>query len=239
VASILLVHGSCHGAWCWRDVIPELQAFGHLVQAIDLPGHGADPTPRASVTLDDYARAIVAAITGPTLVVGHSMAGYAITAAAEYDPRNIAALVYLCAYRPRSVLSLADMRRAGPSQPLLPAIRREGACFSFDPDLAGELFYHDCPSGTLDFARTHLTPQPVLPQETPLELSARSAALPQFYIRCTEDRAIPPEYQLSMAEGLPKGHLSHLATSHSPFFAAPRALSERLDQIAGALTLPL
>ena len=24
MARILLVHGSCHGAWCWRDLIPEL-----------------------------------------------------------------------------------------------------------------------------------------------------------------------------------------------------------------------
>jgi len=235
MAQFLLIHGSCHGAWCWRDVLPELAALGHIAKAIDLPGHGFDDTPRDTVTLDDYARSICGAVSAPTIVVGHSMAGYPITAAAEHDPTHIAALVYLCAYRPVSGKSLGQMRRDGLRQPLLPAIRRDGACFSFDPTTAQELFYHDCPPGTLDYALAHLTPQPITPQETPLTLTARSAALPQHYIRCSEDRAIPPEYQLTMAEGLPPGHLSHLPTSHSPFFVAPKVLATRLDDIARGL----
>ncbi len=232
MARFLLVHGSCHGAWCWRDVIPALQALGHQAHAIDLPGHGTDPTPRAAVTLEGYARAIIAALDGPTVVVGHSMGGYPITAAAELDPQHIAALVYLCAYRPVSGLSLAAMRRAGPRQPLRAAIRLEGACFTFDPAQAQDLFYHDCPPGTLDYALAHLTPQPILPQETPLHLTSWSASLPQHYIRCAQDRAIPPEYQLTMAQGLPPGHLHHLQASHSPFFALPGTLAALLDRIA-------
>lgn len=235
MARFLLVHGSCHGAWCWRDVIPALQALGHEAAAIDLPGHGADPTPRETVTLDDYARAITGSLSAPTILVGHSMGGYPITAAAEHDARHVAGLVYLCAYRPVSGLSLADMRRAGPRQPLRAAIRVEGACFTFDPALAEDRFYHDCPPGTLDYALAHLTPQPILPQETPLTLTARSAAVPQHYIRCAEDRAIPPEYQLTMAQGLPDGHLHHLPSSHSPFFAMPGALAALLGRIAATL----
>ncbi|MDP2084776.1 MAG: alpha/beta fold hydrolase [Gemmobacter sp.] len=232
MARLLLVHGSCHGAWCWRDVVPALQARGHEVRAIDLPGHGADPTPRETVTLHGYARAILAALEGPTLVVGHSMAGYPITAAAELDPAQMAGLVYLCAYRPVSGLSLADMRRAGPRQPLRDAIRVEGACFSFDAALAEDRFYHDCPPGTLDYALAHLTPQPILPQETPLVVTGRSASVPQHYIRCAEDRAIPPEYQATMAQGVPPGRVHDLPSSHSPFFAMPDRLADLLSHIA-------
>jgi hypothetical protein len=29
MAEVLLIHGSCHGAWCWRDLIPALAARGH------------------------------------------------------------------------------------------------------------------------------------------------------------------------------------------------------------------
>ena len=50
------------------------------------------------------------------------MGGYAITAAAELAPQNIAQLIYLAAYVPVSGASLADMRRMAPSQPLLPAV---------------------------------------------------------------------------------------------------------------------
>ncbi|WP_323041019.1 alpha/beta fold hydrolase [Gemmobacter sp.] len=234
MAHFLLIHGSCHGAWCWRDTIPALEALGHTAHAIDLPGHGADPTPRDGVTLEAYARAIRAAVDRPTIIVGHSMGGYPITAAAELDPANIAALVYLCAYRPVSGLSLGDMRRAGPRQPLRPAIRVEGAVFTFDPAMWG-LFYHDCPAETVAWALAQQTPQPIVPQETALELTERSQAVPQFYIRCADDRAIPPDYQLTMAEGLPDGRLSHLAASHSPFLSMPGELAARLGGIAAAL----
>lgn len=234
MARFLLIHGSCHGAWCWRDTIPALEALGHQVQAIDLPGHGLDPTPREGVTLDAYARAICDTLREPTIVLGHSMGGYPITAAAELDPTHIQALVYLCAYRPVSGMSLGDMRRAGPRQPLRPAIRVEGAVFTFDPAMAG-LFYHDCAPDTVAWALSHQTPQPIAPQETPLMLTDRSATLPQFYIRCAQDRAIPPDYQLTMAEGLPEGHLSDMEASHSPFLSMPGALAARLDRIAAAL----
>ena len=39
MARFLLIHGSCHGAWCWRDLLPELAARGHEARAIDLPFH--------------------------------------------------------------------------------------------------------------------------------------------------------------------------------------------------------
>jgi len=42
---ILLVHGSCHGAWAFRDLAPALQDLGYTARAIDLPGHGANPHP--------------------------------------------------------------------------------------------------------------------------------------------------------------------------------------------------
>ena len=72
MSDILLVHGSCHGAWCWRDLIPALQELGHSPRAIDLPSHGDDTTPVNAVTLDSYADAVLAASTPDTVVVGHS-----------------------------------------------------------------------------------------------------------------------------------------------------------------------
>lgn len=234
MSEFLLIHGSCHGAWCWHRVIPALSALGHNVRAIDLPGHGRDDTPLAEVTLDLYAEAILGALDRPTIVVGHSMAGYPITAAAEKDPSPIAALVYLCAYAPASGLSLADMRRAGPRQPLAPAIQVDATrtAFTFDPAQAADLFYHDCDAEAQSLAALCLCPQPILPQETALHLTARSQSLPRHYIRCEDDRAIPPEYQEVMAKAVPSENISTLPASHSPFFSMPGALATRLHQIA-------
>ncbi|MCU0900550.1 MAG: alpha/beta fold hydrolase [Cypionkella sp.] len=234
MSEFLLIHGSCHGAWCWHRVIPALAALGHTARAIDLPGRGRDRTPLAEVTLDSYARAICGALERPAIVVGHSMAGYAITAAAEADPSRIRALVYLCAYAPVSDMTLGDMRRAGPRQPLAPAIRVDKAAgsFSFEADQVNALFYHDCDAQAQTLAALCLTPEPIAPQETALHLTQRSQALPRHYIRCLEDRAIPPDYQAQMACTVPEANRSTLAASHSPFFACPEALADRLHQIA-------
>lgn len=86
MAALLLVHGSCHGAWCWREVIPALEALGHAARAIDLPAHGEDRTPAAAATLDGYAGAILAAIGAPVTLVAHSAAGYPATPDARPAP---------------------------------------------------------------------------------------------------------------------------------------------------------
>lgn len=232
MADFLLIHGSCHGAWCWRDLIPALASLGHSVRAIDLPGHGADRTPVAEVTLEAYARAILGAIDAPVTLVGHSMAGFPITLAAELAPEKIARLVYVCAYVPVPGMSLADMRRAGPRQPLLEAIEvaAEGATFSFRPEKVGDKLYHDCPPGTVDFAQAHLCAQPILPQATPIAALDRWAGVEKHYILCAEDRAIPPEYQATMSAAFPPDHVTRMPTSHSPFFADPAGLARALDR---------
>lgn len=231
MSEILLIHGACHGAWCWEAVIPALNALGHRARAIDLPGRDGAP-----VTLADQAQAALSALDRPTLLVGHSAGGYAITAAAERDPSRITGLVYLCAYLPTPGASIADMRRAGPCQPLRPAIRPairtapDRQSFTFDPTLARDLLYHDCPEDVAASAIARLCPEPVAPHETPLT-PLRSLTLPRHYIRCTKDRAIPPAYQATMSSALPALARSDLPTSHSPFLSAPVHLANRLAQI--------
>jgi pimeloyl-ACP methyl ester carboxylesterase len=222
---IVLVHGSCHGAWCWRDVLPLLTAARQDAVAIDLPSHGQDPTPPDRVTLDLYADAILSAVGKGALVVGHSMAGFPISLAAERAPDLVAGLVYVCAYAPVSGKSLAQMRREGPRQPLRDAIVVEGGCFTFDPAKTRDRLYHDCPDETVAYAAARLCPQPILPQETVIALGAAYVGVPKRYVICAEDRAIPPEYQATMTEGWPDGTVTRLPSSHSPFFSMPDRLA--------------
>ena len=93
MARFVLVHGSNHGAWCWRDVLPELTGLGHTADALDLPSVSPDPAALTGITLDDDANAIRAVLTGPTVLVGHSAAGYAISRAATFAPKRVTALV--------------------------------------------------------------------------------------------------------------------------------------------------
>ena len=232
MAEVLLVHGSCHGAWCWEETLPLLNQMGHHARAIDLPGHGADTTPVAEVTLDAYAHAIVDALAQTTVLVGHSMGGYAIAAAARLAPKKTAQLIYLCAYVPQDGLSLAQMRMQAPEQPLLPAVRmrRDGMSFTIDPEAARDLFYQDCDVETADRAVARLCPQATAPTNVAFQTTPELAALPRHYIRCLKDQTIPPAYQVTMTQDWPKEDVQEMACGHSPFYADPTGLARRLDK---------
>jgi len=57
MTTFVLVHGASHGSWCWDKVVPLLEAQGHDVVAVDLPGntYGEFDIPPGQVTLDTYA----------------------------------------------------------------------------------------------------------------------------------------------------------------------------------------
>jgi pimeloyl-ACP methyl ester carboxylesterase len=87
---IVLVHGgAAHARW-WDHIAPLL-AEGRRVVALDLSGHG-DSGRREKYTLDDWAHEVVAVataagITGPPVIVGHSMGGFvALRTAGLYGP---------------------------------------------------------------------------------------------------------------------------------------------------------
>ncbi|MFC4671536.1 alpha/beta fold hydrolase [Seohaeicola nanhaiensis] len=237
MADFLLIHGSCHGAWCWRDVIPALAALGHDARAIDLPGNGADTTPHDRVTLADSAAAVLAASTPETVVVGHSWGGFPISAAAEADPEGMRALIYLCAYIPvQSGLSMVDVRKRAPRHPILPAVRRsaDGLSMTVDPALATGIFYNDCAPDVADRAVAQLCAQALPPQTTPLTVTERFASVPKSYIVCRDDHCIPPEYQDEMTADWPRDRVHEMATGHSPFLSDPQGLAALLSRIAEA-----
>ena len=234
MAEFLLIHGSGHGAWCWRDVLPLLNNGDHRARAIDLPGHGSDKTPIDDLTLEHYTDAILAAIDTPVILVGHSLAGVSISAAAQNRPELVSRLVYLTAWAPKDGQSALDIRRASNSEALLRAMVRspDRLSTSFAPEMLNALFYHDCPPGTLEYAMVNLCPEPIAPAKSPVHLGANYASVPRSYIRCMDDRAIAPDYQVEMSQNWPKRNLYNMQCAHSPFFAQPGKLAQILLQIA-------
>ncbi|MBV1895390.1 MAG: alpha/beta fold hydrolase [Rhodobacteraceae bacterium] len=234
MADFLLIHGSCHGAWCWRDLIPQLQALGHTARAIDMPGHANDTTPISEVTLDTCGKAILAASTPDTLIVGHSWGGYPISAAAEINPDAMRELIYLSAYLPISGMSLVGMSKLQKDQPLVGAVIRseDKTSFTVDPDRIRDLFYHDCSDEVVAFATASLRPQVIKPQVTPLTVTERFASVPKSYIQTLYDHTIPPDFQLELAKDIAEDRIYSMPTSHSPFFSDPKGLAALLDRIS-------
>ncbi|WP_102107496.1 alpha/beta fold hydrolase [Oceaniglobus roseus] len=237
MANFLLIHGSGHGAWCWRDVLPLLEEMGHDARAIDMPGSGDDPTPAAEVTLQGYVDAIAAALDGfdgPVHLLGHSLGGVAITQASEVAADRIAKLIYLCAWVPVNGQTARDMRQAAGCKMLMDATRfsADGLTTFFADHEVEALFYHDCPPETVAFAKERLRPQPIAPSTTPVALTEGGNGVPRVYILCGKDRAIPAAAQRDMTEGWRPGTVHRLETGHSPFFADPEALADLLHDIA-------
>ena len=230
---ILLVHGSCHGAWAFRDLAPALQDLGYTAFGIDLPGHGNNPRPITDITLDLYADAILDAFEDSAIVLGHSMAGFPISAAAEKAPDRIDRLIYLCAYVPRDGVSLIDMRKEAQRQPILEAVERtaDGLGMNILPHRARELFYQDCSDAVVEFAISNLCTQAIKPQATPIQIGENYARVPKSYIRCTNDQTIPPEHQLTKVSDWDQKDVYDIARSHSPFFSDPLGLAALIDHI--------
>lgn len=237
MAELLLIHGSCHGAWCWRDLIPALEGLGHVARAIDLPSHGSDPTPIVDVTLDLYRDAILAASTPETIILGHSSGGYPVSAAAEADPGAMRGLIYLSAYVPQDGLSMSEIRKRAPRQLTSGTVEisADGLSYSVLPDRVQDLFYNDCPSEVVSYALPRLCPQPILPQDTPLPTGENFAKMPKAYIRSTDDHTIPTEYQAQMSHCAPPEMRTTIDSSHSAFFSRPGELAGLINGIVARM----
>lgn len=234
MTTFVLVHGAWHGAWCWARVGPLLEAGGHTVIAPDMPAHGSDQTPVADVSLKAYADTICSIVNAqpdPVVLVGHSLGGVMITQAAETCPANIRKLVYVAAFLlPDGVArrgygvdvpgSLVPPNMIVTEDKSLVAIRDEGF---------GPAFCHDCPAADVARARALTRPEPMAGIVTPVRHTKQNfGRIPRVYIECTEDRALPPALQERMYTDTPVDHVISMATSHSPFFAAPEALADHL-----------
>jgi len=238
MSTFVLVHGSWHGAWCWHDVVPRLEAAGHDVVAPDLPAHGVDTTPPDEVTFDDYVSRICSAVDDadePVVLVGHSMGGHAVTQAAERRSDAIDTLVYLAAFLPADSQSLTDLDLSGHDSRVPPglAVDEERGVVEVDFDTAVDAFYHDCSTADVALCRALLRPEPIEPRTVPVELTdANYGSVRRAYIECAEDRALPLSFQRERQQAVPCDEVRTLETSHSPFLSAPDALVEALLDVS-------
>lgn len=232
--SIVLVHGAWMGAWAWDDVKADLEARGATVAAVELPGHGSDMTPLASISLRGYVDTVEAAIDAapkPVMLVGHSLGGIVVTQAADERADELDRLVYLTAFVPKDGDSLLSLSMQDPDSELATTLAIEMAqgLAAVHPDKITDVFCADCDAAAAAALDTHYRDEPLAPFVQPARVNAGGwARVAKFYLYASEDHAISPVNQQQMTAGVAWRATASLPTSHSPFLSVPAAVTDQL-----------
>jgi pimeloyl-ACP methyl ester carboxylesterase len=234
--TFVLVHGACHGGWCWTRVAERLRDAGHPVLTPTLTAHG-DRVHLLSpeVGLDTFIEDIVATLemeeVTDAILVGHSFAGGPITGAADRVPERIAHLVYLDALLPQNGESALSFL-----SPELAAERRKLA-----KETSGGLTYPAPPPGIFGvtapedvaWLERRMRPEPLRGYEDALSLTHPFGNGRKItYIAC-----VMPSYPVmtpmhAYARSQPAWEYLELATGHDAMVLAPAELSQILLRMA-------
>src|SRR5689334_22836250 len=98
---VVLAHGMGDSREAYRFLTPMLIEAGYRVAAVDLRGCGESSVDWPGYTRTDIAGDLVAVVRhlgGPAVLVGHSIAGGAVTIAAATDPELVTAVVELAPF---------------------------------------------------------------------------------------------------------------------------------------------
>lgn len=233
----VLVHGACHGAWCWDAVTEKLIAHGYRVVAPDLPGHGRRASEYSTASVVNYARAVVDAMAregiSRGIVVGHSMAGLVIPKVAEFAPERVAHLVFLAAVVVPDGGSLFETHFSPQVRALIQGLAqaRGNGTYLYPAEVAWARWMNDLPRHhpVAQVALTRLTPQPLRPMLEHVNLTRFYAMrIPRTYVRCLKDMAVPSDRALAYARRLGVKPVD-LDGDHDAMLSAPEAVARILD----------
>ena len=226
VKNVLLVHGAFADGSSWAKVIPLLQAKGYHVVAVQIP----------LTSLSDDVAAVNRALkleNGPVLLVGHSYGGVVITEAGN-DPK-VAGLIYVAAYALDAGESVLSVSKSGPAAPLNAELRPDDAGFLKVTDKGiNEDFAQDLPEKER---------QVLAATQVPVAMNAMGGkitqpawkAKPSWFIVAGSDRAIPPQYERTMAARM-KATTTTAPSSHVVMLSKPEAVVRTIETAAHAGT---
>ncbi|XP_078159401.1 polyneuridine aldehyde esterase-like isoform X2 [Carex rostrata] len=203
----VLVHGMCHGAWCWYKLATLLEQAGHRVTAPDLSASGMNHRKIEEVeSFADYCQPLLDSIAAipeeeKVVLVGHSLGGFVIALAMETFPEKVSVAVFVTAMMPSEMLSMSKTEEEDLT--LAKMLLRPGSPFSSDQ------------------ARNDM-------------LSKQNyGSVNRIFIVCKQDKAIKMEFQKWMVEQNPDTEVKELEEAdHMPMFSQPRELFSLLMEIS-------
>jgi pimeloyl-ACP methyl ester carboxylesterase len=218
--TVVLVHGAFADASGFGGIITELSTWGYRVLA--------PPNPLRSLAGDAVTvGAVVSAIEGPVVLIGHSYGGAVITQASAHAS-NVVGLVYLAGFSPDAGESCASVQAPFPDSMLATTVvptSYDAVGAAGGPDLYisedgfRETFCADSPA---ELARTmYATQRPLAAAAfTENATAAGWKTIPSWYQLSRHDNAISPRAQEFMAERM-NSVIEEIDGSHTAFIARP------------------
>ncbi len=229
MSTFVLVHGSWHGGWCWKKLMPKLVEQGHVCVAPTLSGMGerfhiASRGMGLSVHIQDIINLLEFEDLNDAILVGHSYSGMVITGVAERSSR-VNKLVYFDAIVPEHGQSMFSLM-SGLEDQFNRSVDARGMVPSWKPEDFGVTDPRD-----IQWMRSRLKPMPILTHQEKLDAPKMKAKkLPRYFVHCT---------QFGLGEFAEKirregGMVFDLDTGHDAMITEPEKLSSILDKIASA-----
>ena len=230
--TIVLVHGAWADSSGWNDSVETLQKKGYTALAV--------ATPLRSLHGDAaYLRSVLASISGPIVLVGHSYGGMVLTNAATGNP-NVKALVYIAAFAPdegETQIELILKNEGSQISPATLTVRPYpgGGLDSYiTPSLFRQIFAQDVSEKTAAIMAATQRPFELAILE---EVSGEPAwkNIPSWYLVATEDRAIPPTTQRFMAERA-GATIAEVRASHVSMISKPASTTNLILEAAESVS---
>ena len=226
--TIVLVHGAFADASSWTPVVTQLLRQGYPVIA------PADPL-RGMSSDSAYLASVLATISGPIVLVGHSYGGAVITNAATGNA-NVKALVYIAGFALDQGESLASIGAEFTDSDLGASILQrpasDGVDLYIDPSVFRQVFAADLPRATA--ASMAVTQRPLgVNGFTEATGAPAWAAIPTWFMVATNDRAIDPAAERFMAERA-HAHTTEIRSSHIAMLSHPGAVVRMIVDAASS-----
>ena len=232
--TFVLIHGSWHGGWAWKDVIRRLSEKGYGAHAPTLAGHGPGVT-RLGITHQECVASVVTYIQQHRLedviLVGHSFGGSVVQKVAEHVPNRIARMEFLDALvleDNQCVLDILPSEFAALVNDLVAASSDNTMLIPWE--IWRDNLIQDAPESVARSIWQQLSPEPNQVNLDKLDLKRYySLAIPRSFIYCRQDKAMGSGYfHPRMSSRLGAFTLLEMDGSHEVMFTRPRELADKL-----------
>ncbi|KAL6839906.1 hypothetical protein ACP4OV_029716 [Aristida adscensionis] len=244
----VLVHGVCHGAWCWYKVATALSSAGHRVTALDMAACGASPARAEDVaSFEEYSRPLLDAVAAlpdgeRAVLVGHSFGGQGLALAMERHPEKVAVAVFVSAAmpaagKPMSLVLEQFSKETGPEF-YMDCTENPGETFLLGPEYLAQRLYQLSPAEDLTLARAMVRPSGRFLNDATMTgdvlTAARYGAVRRVYVVAEDDASWTAEFQRRMASWSPGTEVRGMqGADHMAMFSKAKELSDLLMEIAG------